>query len=355
MSRSLLVFLCVCCITGAPISVAHAQEVQVLPSDAIAQSDYIFRGHLVALGKSNVAQLPSDPSLAIVHVEKVIQGGPAFDHQVGQDLTMRLAGGANLTLGTSYIFGVKSWLFADHVAVTEVTHTTAQETGKATIFSGTLEKVLNKGNPTLALFRIGEVATSLGVDPTLSGSKIKVALPPDVSVHAGQRMVLATDSIQTAVVQAAEATPSQDLRLRNEIDAENALQEKRQIKQDASSAQTVVAATVLSVGAAPATLQPSDVDEHAPPTRLARVQVTQVYKGSTPAANVIDVIFVNSSDIRWFDAPKLAAGQSAILFLRHPDSAGIHVSDNSALGVYRKEDVLRPTMSKLVRDALANP
>jgi|HubBroStandDraft_6_1064221.scaffolds.fasta_scaffold411108_2 hypothetical protein len=56
--------------------------------------------------------------------------------------------------------------------------------------------------------------------------------------------------------------------------------------------------------------------EHDPIWWIARVAVKSVLKGRKPAGKV-DVLFANSTDIAWFESPKLHPGTSGILLLKH--------------------------------------
>lgn len=56
--------------------------------------------------------------------------------------------------------------------------------------------------------------------------------------------------------------------------------------------------------------------EHDPMWWIARVTVKSVVKGRKPAGKV-DVLFANSTDIAWYESPKLHPGTSGIFLLRH--------------------------------------
>jgi hypothetical protein len=91
--------------------------------------------------------------------------------------------------------------------------------------------------------------------------------------------------------------------------------------------------------------------EHDPEWQLAMVKVTEALRGTQNGA-VVAVLFPSSSDIMWFNSPKLKPGQDALFLAHNPQPDELRVARNSevfrlveathALVVSQPYDVLLP-------------
>jgi hypothetical protein len=96
----------------------------------------------------------------------------------------------------------------------------------------------------------------------------------------------------------------------------------QEIRNRAEQADLVVTGKVTAVGlpstpamaAAKTTHKP--ISEHEPQWREAVVEVQTVHKGK-PTTKQVVVRFPNSTDVRWFKAPKFQAGQEGLFMLQH--------------------------------------
>jgi hypothetical protein len=95
------------------------------------------------------------------------------------------------------------------------------------------------------------------------------------------------------------------------------------LRERTATASRVVVGRVVAVrlSAAASAQSPGRLTEHDPNWTEATVEVDQAVKGRAPRS--IKVLFANSEDVMWRDAPKLAVGQKAVMLLhRAPPGAG---------------------------------
>jgi hypothetical protein len=110
---------------------------------------------------------------------------------------------------------------------------------------------------------------------------------------------------------------------------------RKALQARADEASLVVVGRVTGVQAL-ATAAPTQgrLSEHDPHWATATVEVEEAVKGSPP--KTVDVLFANSEDVMWRQAPKLALGQTAVMLL-HQDAPG--VEDKAAHAVIDELDV----------------
>ncbi len=98
-------------------------------------------------------------------------------------------------------------------------------------------------------------------------------------------------------------------------EADQAARLRSALKARAGEAASIVVGQVVSVvGPSTAARNAPRLSEHDPHWSTATVTVGQVLKGR--AAKNIKVLFANSQDVMWRQAPKLSVGQRAVLLLR---------------------------------------
>lgn len=96
-----------------------------------------------------------------------------------------------------------------------------------------------------------------------------------------------------------------------------------------------------------ATAEEERRSEHDPHWSVATVEVEETVKGKSPST--MDVMFANSEDVMWRDAPKLAVGQRAVMMLQ---KGAPGVKDKRAHVVLHELDVQPADSADLVNELL---
>lgn len=120
--------------------------------------------------------------------------------------------------------------------------------------------------------------------------------------------------------------------------ADRAARHRAALQARADEASLIVVGRVTSVHeletAAAAGPAGGRLSEHEPRWATATVEVQEAVKGKPP--KTVDVLFANSEDVMWRQAPKLAVGQTAVMLL-HKGAPG--VEDKTAHAVVDQLDV----------------
>jgi hypothetical protein len=108
---------------------------------------------------------------------------------------------------------------------------------------------------------------------------------------------------------------------------EGALQEEadRALRTRIDSAVLVIVGRVDSVRPAPPEVRGVPASEHWPDWWEALIQVESVLKGDSESRSVV-VLFPNSTDVVWYDAPKFRKGQEGIWILQRVTTLGAEVA-----------------------------
>lgn len=113
------------------MATAHSEE------ELARQSSFIFKGTVLKLKASNVAQVEaSDRSKTIiVRVEEITEAPEAFIDFKGQEVTLKLreGGGERLAIGDHAVFYTNGWIRAENLAVEEVGHQLVDDAGTSSV------------------------------------------------------------------------------------------------------------------------------------------------------------------------------------------------------------------------------
>jgi hypothetical protein len=209
--------------------------------------------------------------------------------------------------------------------------TVANLTGKSGyIFQGTVKK-LHAATPTVplesttAIVLVNRVLDGTKEIGDLKGKEVTVRLLPEDRVQSGMSLVFFTygysfgKSVGLAEVGALPGTETEALSAQ--------VREARQVSAD-QALQSRLETSVLVVLATAGEPQPTEeiklpnIDEHDPLWWMAPLKVEKVVKGKL-TSEALSVLFARNVDYRWFNAPKIHAGQHAI-YLLHPDQDREH-------------------------------
>ncbi len=89
-------------------------------NEAPVEAKFLFKGTVMELGASALAQVPKSEETAIVHVDEILQAPPALAKTLGKEITVKLAQGAKPKVGDQVLFHANGWLFGKTVAVESV-------------------------------------------------------------------------------------------------------------------------------------------------------------------------------------------------------------------------------------------
>jgi hypothetical protein len=117
--------------------------------------------------------------------------------------------------------------------------------------------------------------------------------------------------------------------LRKYINAETEVARDEVLSDRIASADVVVTGTVTETRTVKP-IDPATVSEHTPFWGEATIQVTTVEKGSLSTSDVV-VVFPQSRDIKWHQAPKFHVGQQGIWILRKQRIEGMDREGFTAL------------------------
>jgi hypothetical protein len=196
------------------------------------------------------------------------------------------------------------------------------------IFVGTVQKTnattmpLVPASDRTAVVRIEEVLTAPKTLADYTGHDVTVQLRDGSSVKAGDRLAFFTNGgmfgASVALVEVGHVEAGRDTQdLRRQI--AQAFQEKddEELRKRIAKASLIVVGKVLRTG--PAKLsERQPVTEHDPQWQEAEVGIEVVQKGQFSARSV-SVLFAGSTDVMWFQSPKLKEGQDGI-WLLHKDA-----------------------------------
>lgn len=198
------------------------------------------------------------------------------------------------------------------------------------IFNGTVEQAGATTMPSLeatdstAVVRVDEVIRAPEAFTGLAGTQVTVILRDPGSLQEGEQATFFAngavfgDSIAVEEVEHRSVTATASA-LKSEVT--DILERSRQdeIQARAASADAVVAGRVAHVSASPVTAeaesgQPGPLSEHYPDWIEALIDVEDVLRGQVSADPII-LLFPESIDVMWVNAPKFHAGQEGIWFL----------------------------------------
>lgn len=194
------------------------------------------------------------------------------------------------------------------------------------IFYGTVKELNATTVPAVAatsrtaVVKVDEVLyapTTLG---DFTGQEITVRLSQPASVRIGERVVFFTNAWlygqSIAVLEIGRVLPGGDLSdLRRQIsDTEQRIADDS-LRGRVASAQLIIAGKVSAVRPTDEHTRRRPITEHDPDWYEATVEVASVLKGRAPRPNVT-ILFPNSTDAAWDDAPKFRVGQEGIWILR---------------------------------------
>ena len=183
-----------------------------------------------------------------------------------------------------------------------------------------------------AIVRVTEVLHAPPAFGTLAGAEITVRQADGAPALAvGQRVVLFTDPVAVghglAVQEIARRDPAGLAEAARSLAAGAAapaadlagfrdLLAVRRTRQHAEQADVIVLGQVTGLREA----KPPRLSEHDPHYWIATMAVRRVLRGTLPG-DMADVLFMNSTDVRWHTAPKPQAGETAIWLLHATSGA----------------------------------
>ena len=88
----------------------------------VAQSSYIFRGRILALGKCNLNGVEPEPNMVTVKVEEVIVAPPDLGNITGSTMTVYFQSTGDLKAGQLQTIFASGWHLGKTIGVTEVGH-----------------------------------------------------------------------------------------------------------------------------------------------------------------------------------------------------------------------------------------
>jgi hypothetical protein len=216
------------------------------------------------------------------------------------------------------------------------------------VFQGTVQKLKSA---TLKEVPVSDRTVTVRVDQVIrspealsdyAGQTITVQLAPGESVTSGQTVIFSTngwifgDSIAVQSVGHQEATPSGPAALAiHPHDPVRSLNTQEALLQ-AAKADLIVTGRVSAVrlpqqeANARATAMASGrtterISEHAPVWHEAVIDVDEVHKGSHAPKQIV-VRFPDSTDVRWYKAPKFHTGQEGVFMLHSDQATGARAS-----------------------------
>jgi hypothetical protein len=194
---------------------------------------------------------------------------------------------------------------------------------------GTTEPTLAAASRDVVTVEIEEVLHSTDALRGLAGSRALVVTTRAAALQDGTTTVFFTDCIAVGSQLVVREIGHVDPRVTRE-EAAGAVKAARErpLRRRLAAAARVVAGTV--VDASPLEEHAAPRSEHDPDWWIARVQVHAELKGgerskaageppksASPSAPVVEVLFANSTDIAWYQAPKLRKGTAGLLLLHH--------------------------------------
>ncbi|HEX7182426.1 MAG TPA: hypothetical protein VF756_11325 [Thermoanaerobaculia bacterium] len=193
------------------------------------------------------------------------------------------------------------------------------------VFRGTVQKVgasnLKAIEPAgdTAIVRIDEVLKApVGLED-FTGREVTVKLRQPGSAKLGERGVFFTRSWlygeSLGLVEVGRAAGEAGA-LRSRIAAASQGEREAKIKEQLDRAALVVAGKVVETR--PAAIQEEGFSEHDPQWWEAVIEVDSVLKGPPSSGKRVTVLFPTSTDVAWFEAPKLQVGWNAV-WLLHKD------------------------------------
>jgi hypothetical protein len=198
------------------------------------------------------------------------------------------------------------------------------------VFEGEVERLgasTSAGFPAskeTAIVRVTRIFRSPGSLAGYAGHSITVALQTPENVTVGQSAVFFTHGVhygQGLVVRElgslpAEATMDSQVNSAMQADRDNELTGRL------AQAESVITGTASApkrlAGAAPGTRR---VSEHDPDWWVSTINVETAEKGAHPGPTK-DIVFSNSTDIAWYNSPKVKAGDRGIWLLHNRDHRG---------------------------------
>ncbi|HEX8068351.1 MAG TPA: hypothetical protein VF546_00265 [Pyrinomonadaceae bacterium] len=98
--------------------------------EAGPRATFVFKGRVRKLKSATMASVPVDERTAVVTVEEVTEAPDYLAGYAGQDITVRLAGRAQIKAGQELIFHATPWLYGDSIAVQAVRQEPVPAAGK---------------------------------------------------------------------------------------------------------------------------------------------------------------------------------------------------------------------------------
>jgi hypothetical protein len=194
------------------------------------------------------------------------------------------------------------------------------------IFYGTVRELNAATIPAVAaagrtvIVKIDEVLRAPATLGDFTGQEITVRLSQPGPVRVGQRVVFFTNAWlygqSIAVLEVGRILPRGDTSgLRRQIsDAAQRIADQ-DLRDRITRAELVVAGKVSATRPAPEPARRRPITEHDPDWWEATIEVSSVLKGRAPQPSVT-VLFPNSTDVMWMDAPKFRVAQEGVWILQ---------------------------------------
>jgi hypothetical protein len=218
------------------------------------QARFVFQGTVQSVNEATLAAVTNTKNTCVVRVEQILRGSDMVAEFAGRRITVRAAGARKLKAGEQGTFYTNVWLLGESLAVELLDFEPLQ--------------------PTAAM-----AVAALGAAPTASPTE-------NLKQHEFTNRVASADVVLSGRVTSVR------------------------LVEDAPA----MAATARAAGS-PAETQTTSISEHDPVWQEATIEVGAVHKGSHGNQTAV-IRFPASTDVRWYQAPKLTPGQEGVFVLQ---------------------------------------
>ena len=91
-------------------------------ADLARLANYVFKGTVIKLKKSNVPDVSAGDRTVIVRVDETIESPETLADFNGREVTVELGGRKKVKEGDSAIFYTNGWIFGEGLAVRSIDH-----------------------------------------------------------------------------------------------------------------------------------------------------------------------------------------------------------------------------------------
>jgi hypothetical protein len=226
---------------------------QAQPRD---QARFVFQGTVQSVNEATLAAVTNTKNTCVVRVEQILRGSDMVAEFAGRRITVRAAGARKLKAGEQGTFYTNVWLLGESLAVELLDFEPLQ--------------------PTAAM-----AVAALGAAPTASPTE-------NLKQHEFTNRVASADVVLSGRVTSVRLV---------------------------EDAPAMAATARAALAGSPAETQTTSISEHDPVWQEATIEVGAVHKGSHGNQTAV-IRFPASTDVRWYQAPKLTPGQEGVFVLQ---------------------------------------